>query len=58
MTNIVVVALVVMLASCANIPSLKKPTTTSKATVKTEKTASKSAGKILAQPNFRISKKN
>lgn len=49
--------LVVMLASCANIPSLKKSTTASKASAKTEKSASKSEGKILAQPNFRISKK-
>lgn len=49
--------LVVMLAGCANIPSLKKSTTASKASAKTEKSASKSAGKILAQPNFRISKK-
>lgn len=49
--------LIIMLMSCANMPSLKKPTTASKASVKTEKTASKSAGKLLAQPNFRISKK-
>lgn len=49
--------LVVMLTSCANLPSLKKSTTTSKMSAKTEKSASKSAGKILAQPNFRISKK-
>jgi len=49
--------LVVMLTSCANIASLKKSTTASKASAKTEKSASKSAGKILAQPNFRISKK-
>ncbi len=49
--------LVVMLTSCANLPSLKKSTTISKTSAKTEKSASKSAGKILAQPNFRISKK-
>ncbi|NNC68791.1 MAG: tetratricopeptide repeat protein [Gammaproteobacteria bacterium] len=49
--------LVVMLTSCANLPSLKKSTTASKTSAKTEKSASKSAGKILAQPNFRISKK-
>lgn len=49
--------LVVMLTSCANLPSFKKSTTASKTSAKTEKSASKSAGKILAQPNFRISKK-
>ena len=49
--------LIVMLMSCANMPSLKKPATSSKTSVKTEKTASTSAGQILAQPNFRINKK-
>jgi Tfp pilus assembly protein PilF len=55
--NITASMLVVMLTSCANISSLKKSTTASKANAKTEKSSSKSPGKILAQPNFRISKK-
>jgi len=55
--NITVVMLFVMLASCASKPSLKNSATSSHASVKTEKSAGKSAGKILAQPNFRISKK-
>ena len=45
--------LIVMLASCASMPSLKKPTAASKSSAKSEK----STGKILAQPSFRISKK-
>lgn len=56
-TNITACVLVAVLASCANIPSLKKSTTVSKASAKTEKSTSKSAGKILAQPNFKINKK-
>jgi tetratricopeptide (TPR) repeat protein len=59
--NITIAALVLMLASCASMPSLKKPTTASKATAKTEKSGdastSKTAGKLLAQPDFRINKK-
>ena len=47
---------IVALGACANMPSLKKPSTANSA-AKTEKTSQKSAGKILAQPNFRISKK-
>ncbi len=54
--NFVTLTLVLMLASCAGVPSLKKVTNT-KSSAKTEKTDSNSAGKILSQPNFRISKK-
>lgn len=59
--NIVVGALVVILASCASMPSLKKSTSASKSTAKTEKSgdasANKTTGKLLAQPDFRINKK-
>jgi tetratricopeptide (TPR) repeat protein len=59
--NICIGALIITLASCASMPSLKKPTTAPKTTEKTERTAeasvSKSAGKILSQPDFRINKK-
>ena len=54
-----------MLASCAGMPTLKKPSTVTKTTSKTErsdeasadKSERKSTGKILAQPDFRINKK-
>lgn len=59
--NIITGALIITLASCASMPSLKKPTTASKAIAKTERSTeesvSKSAGKILAQRDFRINKK-
>ena len=54
--SIAFVAIVAM-SSCANLPSLKKPTVASKNVAKSEKSNQKSAGKILAQPKFRISKK-
>lgn len=55
--NIAVAFTIVMLASCASIPNLKKSTSASKSDVKTEKSAKASSGKLLAQPNFRINKK-
>jgi len=55
--KIVIGAFVIALSSCASMPTLKKPVKTSKASVKIEKSDSKSAGKLLAQPKFRISKK-
>ncbi|MFK7816183.1 MAG: tetratricopeptide repeat protein [Gammaproteobacteria bacterium] len=55
--NFVVVIFVMTLASCASVPSLKKSNTASKSNVKNEKSDNSAAGKILAQPNFRISKK-
>lgn len=54
-------ALVLTLSSCAGLPNLKKPSTASKATAKIERadgeSTSATAGKILAQPDFRINKK-
>ncbi len=41
------------LSSCANLPSLKKPTSATKSETKNEK----SSEKLLAQPKFRVSKK-
>lgn len=56
-----VAVLTLLLSSCASLPNLKKPTSATKATAKTERsdiaTESVTAGKILAQPDFRISKK-
>lgn len=46
-----------MLASCSSISSVKKSSSASKNNEKAEKSDSSAAGKILAQPNFRISKK-
>ncbi|MGH1538275.1 MAG: tetratricopeptide repeat protein [Gammaproteobacteria bacterium] len=50
--SIILALLVTLLTSCAN-TTFKKPSFTSK----TEKSNDKAAGKIIAQPKFRISKK-
>lgn len=55
--NVIAVVFVMTLVSCSSVPSLKKSNIASKSNVKTEKSDSSTAGKILAQPNFRISKK-
>ena len=57
LVNALAFLIVMLLASCSNVPSLKKSTSANNNTVKTEKSDSPSAGKILAQPDFRISKK-
>ncbi len=52
-----VALLAAMLASCASMQSLKKPASADKSISKTEKSdGDTAAGKILAQPNFKISK--
>lgn len=54
--QLVAVMLVVILASCASMPSLKKPTTATKSSAKTEKSG-RAAGAILAQPKFKVEEK-
>lgn len=55
--NVITIILILMLASCSSISSVKKSSSASKNNEKAEKSDSSAAGKILAQPNFRISKK-
>ena len=53
----IILVSVVALSSCANMPSLKKPSTTTNTSAKTEKSNEEATAKLLSQPNFRISKK-
>ncbi len=46
-----------MLSNCANLPQLKKPTTSAKTEKSSTETSKRSAGVILEQPKFKISKK-
>jgi tetratricopeptide (TPR) repeat protein len=55
--NIILAITVVMLSSCGSIPNLKKTTSASKGSTKTEKSTKDSSGTLLAQPKFRINKK-
>jgi len=57
----IAISLLVILASCANIPSLKKPTlgskSTAKTTAKTEKSSSGVTGVYIAKPDFSVDEK-
>ena len=55
--NTLAFSFIVLLSSCSNINGLKKSNSTNNNTVKAERSDSQSAGKILSQPNFKISKK-
>lgn len=57
----IAMSLVVILASCASLPNIKKPTlgskTTAKTTTKTEKSSSGVASEYIAKPNFSVDEK-